>query len=77
MQARAEILDALPVQDRGERPALPVVPFVAAALIYFREGIEAALLVGALLAGLRKLGRSDAGRYVHLGWLAARPGRRS
>ena len=51
----------------------PVVPFVAAFLIYLREGIEAALLVGALLAGLRRLGRADAARYIHAGWLLALP----
>jgi high-affinity iron transporter len=49
------------------------VPFTAAFVIYLREGVEAALLVGALLAGLRRLGRSDARRYVHAGWLAALP----
>jgi high-affinity iron transporter len=51
----------------------PIVPFAAAFLIYCREGLEAALLVGALLAGLRRLGRPDARRYVHAGWLAALP----
>ena len=50
-----------------------VVPFVAAFVIYLREGVEAALLVGALLAGLGKLGRADARRYIHMGWLAALP----
>jgi len=49
------------------------VPFIAAFLIYFREGVEAALLVGALLAGVRRLGRSDAARFIHAGWLAALP----
>lgn len=49
------------------------LPFAAAFLIYFREGIEAALLVAALLAGVRRLGRPDAVRYVHAGWLAALP----
>jgi high-affinity iron transporter len=49
------------------------LPFVAAFVIYLREGAEAALLVGALLAGVRRLGRHDAVRYVHLGWLAALP----
>ena len=49
------------------------VPMFAAFLIYFREGVEAALLVGALLAGVRRLGRADAVRYVHLGWMAALP----
>jgi len=51
----------------------PPVPMLAAFLIYFREGVEAALLVGALLAGVRRLGRADAVRYVHLGWVAALP----
>jgi high-affinity iron transporter len=50
-----------------------LVPALAAFLIYFREGIEAALVVGALLAGLRRLGRADAARYVHAGWVAALP----
>jgi high-affinity iron transporter len=50
-----------------------VVPFLAALVIYLREGVEAALLVGALLAGLGKLGRPDARRYIHAGWLAALP----
>jgi high-affinity iron transporter len=49
------------------------LPFVAALLIYLREGIEAALLVAALLAGVRRLGRPDATRFVHVGWLLALP----
>jgi len=57
----------------GAQDRRPVVPFVAAFLIYFREGVEAALLVGALLAGLRRLGRSDAVRFIHAGWIAALP----
>ncbi len=55
----------------GERRA--VVPALAAFLIYSREGIEAALLVGALLAGLRRLKREDATAWVHAGWLLALP----
>jgi high-affinity iron transporter len=74
---RAEVLaraDGLETQlsrvAEGRRPA---VPFAAAFLIFFREGIEAALLVGALLAGLRRLGRPEAARWIHAGWLGALP----
>jgi high-affinity iron transporter len=66
----AGALDARLVQLGGGSGTRPVV---AAFLIYFREGVEAALLVAALLAGLRRLGRSDASRYIHAGWLAALP----
>ena len=55
------------------RPQRALLPFVAALLIYLREGVEAALLVGALLAAVRRLGHSSAARYVHAGWLAALP----
>ncbi|MBI3932214.1 MAG: FTR1 family protein [Acidobacteria bacterium] len=75
--------DALGVRARGARldgllrdvagAKRPIVPFAAAFLIYLREGIEAALLVGALLAGLRRLGRPEAARWVHVGWIAAIP----
>jgi high-affinity iron transporter len=73
--------DALALQARRLDAQLAAVtrepeeklPFVAAFVIYLREGAEAALLVGALLAGVRRLGRHDAVRYVHLGWLAALP----
>jgi hypothetical protein len=51
----------------------PAVPLVAAFVIYFREGVEAALLVGALLAGVRRLGRANAVRFIHAGWIAALP----
>ena len=71
VEGHALRLDALLAAGPGR--GRPVVPFVAAFLIYLREGLEAALLVGALLAGLRRLGRPDARRYVHAGWLAALP----
>jgi high-affinity iron transporter len=51
----------------------PVAPFAAAFLVFFREGVEAALLVAALLTGVRRLGRRDAARFIHLGWMAALP----
>jgi high-affinity iron transporter len=69
--ARAAALDDLLAAAEGD--ARPTIPLTAAALIFFREGIEAALLIGALLAAARKLGRPEAVRYIHAGWLAAVP----
>ncbi len=71
VRARGQVLDRrLREVGEGGRRA---VPFAASLLIFLREGIEAALLVAALLAGLRRLGRPDAARYVHAGWLLAIP----
>jgi high-affinity iron transporter len=39
-----------------------------AALIILREGLEAALIVSAIIAVLRATGALEAIRYVHLGW---------
>jgi high-affinity iron transporter len=64
-------LDGLLAGLGSGRPAM--MPFVAAVVIYLREGAEAALLVGALLAGVQRLGRAEARRYVHVGWLGALP----
>lgn len=67
-----ETLDAqLQTAESGGTQAM--APFLSAFLIVFREGIEAALLVAALLAGARRLQRPDASRAIHAGWLAAFP----
>lgn len=55
------------------RPQRALIPLISAFLIYLREGIEAALLVGALLAAVRRLGHPSAARHVHAGWIAAVP----
>jgi high-affinity iron transporter len=72
VRARAQALDGR-LAFMGEGGRRPLVPLAAGFLIYFREGVEAALLVGALLAGLRRLGRPDAARFIHAGWLLALP----
>jgi high-affinity iron transporter len=49
------------------------VPFLAALAIALREGFELSLLLAALLAFVRKSGRPELARDIHLGWLAAVP----
>jgi len=45
--------------------------FINSALIILREGLEAALILAAILAMLRVLGATQAIRYIHLGWVLA------
>ena len=71
VQERARTLTRT-LDSLGESKAVSF-PLLAALLIFAREGIEAALLIGALLAGLRKLGRGEARRFIHAGWLLALP----
>jgi high-affinity iron transporter len=45
--------------------------FFNAALIIIREGVEAALIVAAIIAVLKAMGASQAIAYVHFGWILA------
>jgi high-affinity iron transporter len=45
--------------------------FFNAALIIVREGLEAALIVAAIIAVLKVMGAFQAIRYVHFGWILA------
>jgi high-affinity iron transporter len=49
----------------------PATIFTSALVILLREGLEAILVVAALIALLIKAGRPDVLRYVHAGWIAA------
>src|SRR5262249_51319998 len=49
----------------------PTAVFVGALTILAREGLEAVLLVVAILAVLGRAGRRDAARFVHAGWIVA------
>jgi high-affinity iron transporter len=69
VQKQAVVLDEL--ISRSKSQGGTTLPFVAAFIIYLREGVEAALLVGALLGGVRKLGRPEASRAIHMGWILA------
>ena len=45
--------------------------FLNAAMIIVREGLEATLVLAAILAMLKVMGATDAVRYIHLGWILA------
>jgi high-affinity iron transporter len=45
--------------------------FLNSALIILREGLEAALILAAIIAMLRVLGATQSIRYIHLGWISA------
>lgn len=67
----ANRLDELLARADGRSAGGALVAFVAALAIALREGVEAALLVAAMLALLRKAGRARDTRAVHLGWVLA------
>ena len=45
--------------------------FANSALIILREGLEAALILAAIIAMLRVTGATEVIRYIHLGWILA------
>ena len=49
----------------------PASAFVSSLLILLREGLEAIVVLAAILAFVRKTGRRDALPYIHIGWIAA------
>jgi high-affinity iron transporter len=68
-QSAIDRLDALLEQAaRTGTGTSGLVAFLASLAIALREGVEAALLVGLLLALLRKSDRGSETRAVHLGW---------
>jgi high-affinity iron transporter len=49
----------------------PATAFFSSLLILLREGLEAILVLAAIVAFVRKTGRRDAMVWVHAGWIAA------
>lgn len=59
-------------EDRLGGDALsPGTAFATSLLILLREGLEAILVLAAIIAFVAKTGRRDALRWVHAGWIAA------
>lgn len=59
-------------QDKLSSEGLsPATAFASSLIILLREGLEAVLVLAAIIAFVRKTGRRDALAYVHVGWIAA------
>jgi len=71
LDAQAAHLDSLLEKADARGPGGGFLAYMAALVIALREGVEAALLVAAMLALLRKAGRAHDANAVHAGWLAA------
>lgn len=71
VDASAARLDGLLQKADARDDGGALVAFVAALAIALREGVEAALLVAAMLALLRKAGRARDASAVHAGWVVA------
>lgn len=63
------LAEAQRLLDRVRLPA--GAAFLSAFVILLREGLEAVLVLAAIVALLHKAGRRDALPYVHAGWVAA------
>ena len=73
-QAAAAQLDQLFAQvdeELGTAQAAPLTTFIGALTILLREGLEALLIVVAMIAFLKKAERRNVLHYVHAGWISA------
>ena len=74
IQSRAAALDgqfAAAEQALAPQASSSVSTFLSALTILVREGVEALLIVVAMIAFLRKAERADELKFVHGGWIAA------
>ncbi|MET1079314.1 MAG: cytochrome c/FTR1 family iron permease [Pseudomonas sp.] len=67
--AQAQLQHSAQLLDAGGLSAS--LSFVSSLLILLREGLEAILVLAAILAFLRNTGQAQAARSVHVGWLLA------
>jgi high-affinity iron transporter len=74
VERRAKAIDGL-LDDADRKLAeggiSAATAFTSALLILLREGLEAILVLAAIVAFVRKTGRRDALPYIHVGWIAA------
>ncbi|MGQ0545141.1 MAG: FTR1 family protein [Betaproteobacteria bacterium] len=68
---RVDTLLASAEEKLGEGGVSEATAFVASLIILLREGLEAILVLAAIIAFVAKTGRRDALPWVHAGWTAA------
>jgi high-affinity iron transporter len=74
IDALAKRIDGLLATSAGKLEAEGLSPTTAAVSAFFilaREGLEALLVVAAIIALLKKAGRTEALPWIHAGWLGA------
>lgn len=74
IERRATAIEAQLAQARallGAEGLAPATTFASSFLILLREGLEAIVVLAAIIAFVKKAGRRDALRYVHAGWVGA------
>lgn len=64
-----DLLDSVDTEQEAGNSFLFV--FIATLSILIREGLEALLIIVAILSALRAMGAEDAKKYVHAGWITA------
>lgn len=72
-QQRDVVVDLL-VQAKyeiSESSMSPAAAFTGSFIILLREGVEAILVLAAIMAALIKTGRREAMKYIHFGWIGA------
>lgn len=74
VSAQAQKIQGMMVEARQQLESAsltPSVAFASALVILLREGVEAILLLAAVIAFLIKTGRRDGLPYIHAGWIGA------
>ena len=71
VDAANKVLDRIELLLSTRTDADATTAFVGAFTILLREGLEALLIVAAMIAFLKKAERPEALRYVHGGWISA------
>lgn len=64
-----DLLDSIDTEQEAGNSFLFV--FIATLSILIREGLEALLIIVAILSALRAMGAEEAKKYVHAGWITA------